>query len=233
VDNYYLVLKDNKKLWIETMANKESLKAQNLWYYANDRPASAPGDVDAMAKLIEQHLGVSGPSRAITGIRDAARAVLALRQPDTPAEDACMAWGEEEHTVGAAWSCKIGTREGVGLPPGADAPMRCAIEKAFRSVTGVDAEFCFSGWSAKLTEPEMAVVENRLPNVPADSRPNPREAQIARLTEQVRVAEIGLAEISDLLLTGDDAGAARRLGKANTIARETLTRMEKISANKR
>jgi hypothetical protein len=73
----------------------------------------------------------------------------------------------EEHTVGAAWACKIGTREGVGVPRGADAPMRNAIEKAFRDVTGVDAEFCFSGWSATLTEPEMAVVENRLPAHPA------------------------------------------------------------------
>ena len=61
------------------------------------------------------------------------------------------------------WSCKVG---GIchELPNGANLPMRLAIVKAFRAVTGVEAGFCFSGWAAELTEPERAVVENRLPS---------------------------------------------------------------------
>lgn len=68
------------------------------------------------------------------------------------------------HTPGPIWDCKIGTREAVSLPPGCDAPMRQAVQQAFWNITGVNAEFNFSGWSAKLTEDELAVVENRLPS---------------------------------------------------------------------
>jgi hypothetical protein len=42
--------------------------------------------------------------------------------------------------------------------------MRQAVERAFRDITGEDAEFTFSGWSAELTEGELAVVENRPPH---------------------------------------------------------------------
>lgn len=56
------------------------------------------------------------------------------------------------------WSCKIGIVGDVVLPGGADFPMRIAIQKAFREVTGVDAEFTFSGWNAQLTEAEKNVV---------------------------------------------------------------------------
>jgi hypothetical protein len=61
------------------------------------------------------------------------------------------------------WFCKIG---GIGcdLPGGADAPMRNAIADAFREVTGVEAQFIFSGWGQELTESERAVVENRAPS---------------------------------------------------------------------
>ncbi len=56
------------------------------------------------------------------------------------------------------WQCKVGVKGDVDLPWGADLPMRQAIQKAFREVTGVDAEFTFSGWNAQLTESEKKVV---------------------------------------------------------------------------
>lgn len=59
------------------------------------------------------------------------------------------------------WECKIGGA--AALPPGSDLPMRLAVVRAYREITGVDAEFIFSGWAGQLTESEMAVVENRLP----------------------------------------------------------------------
>ncbi len=55
------------------------------------------------------------------------------------------------------WTCKIGvdsTDRIITLPHGADSPMREAIKKAFKEVTGLDAEFTFSGWAGKLTEAE-------------------------------------------------------------------------------
>lgn len=62
------------------------------------------------------------------------------------------------------WFCKIGVLGALPLPPAADEPMRDAVERAFRELSGVNAQFCFSGWGQELTEPELAVVENRLPN---------------------------------------------------------------------
>lgn len=62
------------------------------------------------------------------------------------------------------WFCKIG--EAALIPAGADAPMRQAVAMAYKELTGEDAKFCFSGWGGELTEPERAVVENRLPAAP-------------------------------------------------------------------
>lgn len=67
--------------------------------------------------------------------------------------------------AGRIWSCKIG--EVASTPQGADFPMRDAITKAYREVTGEEPVFIFSGWGAELTEGERAVVENRLPEQPA------------------------------------------------------------------
>jgi hypothetical protein len=58
------------------------------------------------------------------------------------------------------------------VPHGADEPMRRALERAFREVMGCDSEFVFSGWSGKLTEGELAVVENRAPQ--DEPEPDPR-----------------------------------------------------------
>lgn len=60
------------------------------------------------------------------------------------------------------WSCKIGEVESVAS--GADLPMRQAIAKAYREITGKEPEFIFSGWGGELEEQERAVVENRLPD---------------------------------------------------------------------
>ena len=61
---------------------------------------------------------------------------------------------------GSTWECKIGIAPGtsVSLPGGSDFPMRVAVEKAFTQITGLEAEYCFSGWGAELTEGEKALV---------------------------------------------------------------------------
>lgn len=60
------------------------------------------------------------------------------------------------------WFCKIGGPD-VGLPRGADGPMRNAVAAAYKELTGNDDEFTFSGWGGELTEGELACVENRAP----------------------------------------------------------------------
>lgn len=61
------------------------------------------------------------------------------------------------------WTCTIGTKRSDVLPNGADSPMRIAVEWAFFNVTGRVPDYLFSGWGAKLTEGQRAVVENREP----------------------------------------------------------------------
>lgn len=61
------------------------------------------------------------------------------------------------------WHCKIGECLPSVLPPGADVPMREAIARAYREITGNDPDFIFSGWGGELTEGERAVVEDRMP----------------------------------------------------------------------
>jgi hypothetical protein len=65
-------------------------------------------------------------------------------------------------TTERIWFCKIGGPADF-FENGADLPMRRAIAKAFREITGRDPQFTFSGWGGKLTEGERAVVENREP----------------------------------------------------------------------
>ena len=57
------------------------------------------------------------------------------------------------------WQCKIGILGNLKLPPGSDFPMRRAVERAFFEVTGVHAEFIFSGWGGELSEEERKVVK--------------------------------------------------------------------------
>lgn len=62
------------------------------------------------------------------------------------------------------WTCKIGTLGKPYLRPGADLPMRHAVERAYREVVGEPEEFVFSGWGGALDEVELAAHENRLPD---------------------------------------------------------------------
>ena len=63
------------------------------------------------------------------------------------------------------WSCKIGECDEGLLELGADAPMRKAVQKAYGEVTGLDADFCFSGWGAELDEFERAVADDTEPQL--------------------------------------------------------------------
>lgn len=57
------------------------------------------------------------------------------------------------------WSCKIGEVDETALPRGSDKPMRIAIAKAYKEVTGKDCNFIFSGWTAELTEGEKNTLQ--------------------------------------------------------------------------
>lgn len=59
------------------------------------------------------------------------------------------------------WECKIGEVDGEALPPGADWPMRRAVQEAYFRLTGKEAAFCFSGWGAELTEVERENVNEQ------------------------------------------------------------------------
>jgi Lar family restriction alleviation protein len=77
-----------------------------------------------------------------------------------------------QETTLKIWTCKIGEVNADRLPYGSDWPMRQAIIRAYREITGQDADFIFSGWGGSLTEPERAVVEDR---EPVGARPSPLE----------------------------------------------------------
>ncbi len=56
------------------------------------------------------------------------------------------------------WECKIGGLVPEDLPRGLDWPMRKAIQKAFKEITGVEHQFNFSGWAAELTKGERSSI---------------------------------------------------------------------------
>jgi hypothetical protein len=56
------------------------------------------------------------------------------------------------------WECKIGIDEIGETERGCDSLMRQAVAIAFAMVTGKAADFCFSGWNAKLTPAESKIV---------------------------------------------------------------------------
>lgn len=94
-----------------------------------------------------------------------------------------------KHTPGPIWSCKIGVMGSADIPVGGDSPMRRAVDEAFQRLTGKPSDFIFSGWSAELTEPELAVVEGRWPS----------QEHIA--SERVRDAAPDLLEALAVLVT--------------------------------
>ena len=69
------------------------------------------------------------------------------------------------------WACKIGGNLTKDLPRGSDLPMRIAIGKAYRELTGEDPEFIFSGWAGELDQYERAVA------YPEEETPRAREEQ--------------------------------------------------------
>jgi hypothetical protein len=83
------------------------------------------------------------------------------------------------------WTCKVGGVVGE-VPPGADLPMRQAVERAFQEITGLEAEFTFSGWGGTLTEPERAVVEDRLPSQEYEDAWHARHAGLIDATDERR-----------------------------------------------
>ena len=76
------------------------------------------------------------------------------------------------------WSCKIG--EVLDLAPGSDAPMRLAVARAYKELTGKEADFCFSGWGAELTQAERAVVDNLPPAIALHPAPSTEVAKVWR-----------------------------------------------------
>ena len=63
------------------------------------------------------------------------------------------------------WDCKIGEVDKGKLPDGADAPIRQAVQKAYKEITGEDCLFCFSGWGGELDDIERNIVNEKLPAI--------------------------------------------------------------------
>lgn len=80
--------------------------------------------------------------------------VIALKQPLPDTIEPALESGD-------VWFCKVGYAGSI--PKCADWPMRQAVQHQFALLTGCEAKFVFSGWGCQLTEPELAVVENRQP----------------------------------------------------------------------
>lgn len=61
---------------------------------------------------------------------------------------------------GPTWDCKIGVTSDktAVLQGGADLPMRNAIAEEFERQTGMEPDFIFSGWGAKLSEMQRHIV---------------------------------------------------------------------------
>lgn len=49
------------------------------------------------------------------------------------------------------WGCKIGEVDPKLVPSNGDLPMRKAVEKAYKEITGQEPSFIFSGWGEELT----------------------------------------------------------------------------------
>jgi len=58
------------------------------------------------------------------------------------------------------WGCKIGEFPNGKLPMACDYPMRQAVSKAYKEITGHEPNFIFSGWGEELTEGEREALEN-------------------------------------------------------------------------
>jgi hypothetical protein len=84
------------------------------------------------------------------------------------------------------WDCKIGEVDAEKLPHGADLPMRQAVRKGYKELTGEEPLFIFSGWGGKLDEGERAVVENREPRIESETT----EIRCPHCKEQIKIDRI-------------------------------------------
>jgi uncharacterized coiled-coil protein SlyX len=81
------------------------------------------------------------------------------------------------------WECRVYVPANAELPSGFDGPPRIAVERALRS-HGVEVIANFSGWGSAPLENEVAVIENRLPDVEAEATA-PLLARIAELEKEL------------------------------------------------
>lgn len=126
--------------------------------------------------------GETAPSARDTGGQPGGSAPVSGAVPDAGTEDTSIGgrfdndlWAAREYmakkdaapdvtpAIHKTWSCKVGEVHPNLLPKGADWPMREAVARAYKELTGEEPAFIFSGWAAKLTESERAVHEGRSP----------------------------------------------------------------------
>lgn len=113
------------------------------------------------------------------------------------------------------WECKIGPAMAGELPSGADGPMRAAIEKAFRGMTGRDADALFSGWGGEFNPAEKAVIENTEPDfdeVVAYEANRLRERGLLDAVAAFATRESSTADAMSILSRAMTADAEYRLG---------------------
>jgi hypothetical protein len=203
---------------------KQALARRDGVSEARPAPASAPGDGwAALAKAEEKaRLYASYYAEGSDGRNTfimLADYIAALRQPDTAAVTADTVrgtitrfltaddpthWGEFEKRLARA----------VGMAP-STAEDACMAGGEVRCVNAHDR--CYEGGSCPYCEPD----------------PDPRDAQIARLTEQVRMARGGLKYYAAMHKFPNDGPWGVNGDDFGTVARETLTRMERMMADYR
>lgn len=59
------------------------------------------------------------------------------------------------------WTCKIGEVPSYCIQDGGDMPMRLAVMRAYKEITGHNPKFVFSGWGGELDAEERAVVDGQ------------------------------------------------------------------------
>ena len=142
------------------------------------------------------------------------------------------------------WFCRIGETDGRNLPKGADAPMRKAVKEAYFALTGEEDVFLFSGWDARLTEEERAVVENRDPrpsaaagvaqvgNAPRAGAQAMTTPAITPKTQVARIAErFGGEVLAGVLDTVRDLAAAYRASEKDAGRWRFLRQYARIEIN--
>lgn len=156
------------------------------------RDLTGDGFVLAMAQEIEElreKLAVHGPATP-----DAS--------PYTPVEnERVVEDGEQPEAITAVrvdsvrytWTCRIGSRKGVIVPPRADLPMRNAVSAAYVAITGEQPEAIFSGWGDRFSGSEEAQLAAVAGEEPSPVTPAPEQSLSA----------------ADLLATTDAAVWAR------------------------